>query len=149
MDRVDCLADGKTLAVIDYKTGVATLKSWQWPRLDEPQIPLYATTLPDVGAAVFAQVNTQEMKFLGLSAVPSLFSQLTDVASHKDWPNNFADVLEQWRAELAAVAAGFVAGNAAVAPKNANACQWCDLHSFCRIAERQVLLLSEPDEVDL
>ena len=143
MDRVDCLADGKTLAVIDYKTGNSHIKSWQWPRIDEPQIPLYATALPGVGAAVFAQVSTQKMQYMGLSAMPLLFSELTDVANHKDWPASFAEVLEQWHAHLQAVAAAFVAGDAQVSPKNASSCQWCDLKSLCRINELNLAVQSE------
>ena len=139
MDRVDCLADGKTLAVIDYKTGNTHIKSWQWPRIDEPQIPLYATALPDVGAAVFAQVSTQKMQYIGLSAMPALFSELTDAASHKDWPESFAEVLKEWHTHLQAVAAAFVAGDARVAPKNASTCQWCELQSLCRISELKLI----------
>ncbi|HEY7773152.1 MAG TPA: PD-(D/E)XK nuclease family protein [Marinagarivorans sp.] len=135
MDRVDCLADGKTLAVIDYKTGTTSVKSWQWPRIDEPQIPLYATALPNVGAAVFAQVNTQSMQYMGLTAVPDYFEQLIDVAAHKDWPASFVELLDEWRQQLQAVASAFVAGDAHVAPKNAGTCKWCDLHSLCRINE--------------
>ncbi len=152
MDRVDCLADGKTLAVIDYKTGKTTLKSWQWPRIDEPQIPLYATALPDVGAAVFAQVNTQEMKYLGLTAMPHLFAELNDVADSKagkGWPDTFADVLMQWQQELQAVAASFVAGHAAVAPKNVQSCMYCELHSLCRIAEHSAPQAGDGNAVNI
>lgn len=151
MDRVDCLADGKTLAVIDYKTGKTSLKSWQWPRIDEPQIPLYATALPNVGAAVFAQVNTQEMKYLGLTALPQLFEALNDVADEKagkGWPNNFADLLTQWQQELHAVAASFVAGNAQVAPKSAQSCTYCELSSLCRITEQAAEQTAEQQKTE-
>jgi probable DNA repair protein len=136
MDRVDCLADGKTLAVIDYKTGQSNIKSWQWPRIDEPQIPLYATAMPEVGAAVFAQVNTQEMKYIGLTAVPEMFEQLTDPNGHKDWQADFATVLSEWQQALHAIAVSFVQGDARVAPKVPKTCEWCELKPLCRIAER-------------
>ncbi|HTD91938.1 MAG TPA: hypothetical protein VK663_14830, partial [Burkholderiales bacterium] len=42
-----------------------------------------------------------------------------------------------WRADLARLAAGFVAGDAAVDPKNyPQTCRYCDVQPFCRIHER-------------
>lgn len=135
IDRIDCLSDGKTLAVIDYKTGLTSLSSWQLPQLDEPQVPLYATALPNVGAAVFAQVNTKSMRFVGLADMPSLFGDITSVSESRDWPDNFQTLLGEWQADLHATAKAFVDGRAEVAPKKAQVCQWCDLHSFCRVGE--------------
>lgn len=135
IDRVDCLSDGKTLAVIDYKTGQTTLSSWQLPQLDEPQVPLYATALPNVGAAVFAQVNTQTMRYLGLADMPSLFGDITSVSDHRDWPENFSSLLASWQADLQATARAFVNGQTAVNPKKASVCQWCNLQALCRVGE--------------
>ena len=41
LDRIDRLNDG-SLLVIDYKTGDVSPKSWDLPRPDDVQLPLYA-----------------------------------------------------------------------------------------------------------
>ncbi len=139
MDRVDCLSDGKTLAIIDYKTGTTSLKRWLWPRIEEPQIPLYATAMKDIGAAVFAEVNAKSMQFVGLTDNAALFDELTDLTQSNAslWPEHFMVLLDHWRQDLTALAASFAQGYAAVDPKG-DACKWCDLQTFCRVSERSV-----------
>jgi len=41
LDRIDRLIDG-SLLVIDYKSGDVSPKSWELPRPDDVQLPLYA-----------------------------------------------------------------------------------------------------------
>ena len=70
LDRIDRLNDD-SLLVIDYKSGVVSPSSWDLPRPDDVQLPLYAGfALEDgpesAGGLVFAQIRAGERKeFLG------------------------------------------------------------------------------------
>lgn len=57
--------------VIDYKTGQCDLKSWLGPRPDEPQLPLYSLSDPDISAISFAQLNAKGVKYIGISETAS------------------------------------------------------------------------------
>ena len=65
MDRVDRLEDGKLL-VIDYKTGTVDKKSWDLPRPDDVQLPLYAGFAlnedAECGGLVFAKIRAGEYR---------------------------------------------------------------------------------------
>jgi len=55
VDRVDKLASGETV-VLDYKTGQHNpIKTWSEPRIENPQLPLYARVNPIVEGVCFAQ----------------------------------------------------------------------------------------------
>ena len=69
LDRVDRLIDN-SLLVIDYKTGDAKAKSWDLPRPDDVQLPLYAGFAleheeGEVGGLVFAKLRAGENCFEG------------------------------------------------------------------------------------
>ena len=61
LDRIDRLNDN-SLLVIDYKTGLVSPKSWELPRPDDVQLPLYAGFALDpdeeFGGLVFARVRS-------------------------------------------------------------------------------------------
>ena len=63
LDRIDRLNDG-SLLVIDYKSGDVSPKSWDLPRPDDVQLPLYAGfALPpgeELGGLVFAKLRAGE-----------------------------------------------------------------------------------------
>lgn len=144
LDRMDRLEDG-THALIDYKTGKARLESWLGERPDEPQLPLYLLTCErEVSALAFARVKRGErgktFGFDGISAVEGLLPDVLPIEARTRLRNRgYAswDVLSaEWERSLAALARGFVVGNADVDPKNgALTCARCDLHGLCRIAE--------------
>ncbi|MNC94853.1 hypothetical protein D3C83_118190 [compost metagenome] len=56
---------------------------------------------------------------------------------YRDRHGSWQEVIAAWRADLARIASGFAAGEAAVDPKQyPNTCRYCDVKPFCRIYER-------------
>ena len=142
LDRLDRLADGAH-ALIDYKTGVARFSSWLGERPDEPQLPMYYRTANEqISALAFARVRLGErgktFGFEGVSVVEGLLPDVLPVEARRS-KHSYAswDVLTQeWEVSLAALATGFVCGDATVDPKHGGlTCRQCDLQSVCRIAE--------------
>jgi probable DNA repair protein len=139
LDRVDETAAGARV-VIDYKTGPVALGALLRPRLEEPQLPLYATAAePGAAAAAFGQVRAGEMKFVGLAREEGV---LPDVKTPADAARNgaradWAAQVAFWRGELEALAAEFAAGRADVAPRRGlETCRECGVQPLCRIHER-------------
>jgi ATP-dependent helicase/nuclease subunit B len=141
LDRVDEAATGERI-VIDYKTSRPGLPSILRPRLDEPQLPLYATAAePGAAAAAFAQVRAGEMRFVGLARAEGLLPGVATPAeaerqsgAQPDWDAQVAF----WRRELERLAVEFAAGRADVSPKRGSlTCRECAVQPFCRIHERR------------
>jgi ATP-dependent helicase/nuclease subunit B len=151
LDRVDkLLVDGSSL-VVDYKTGSVDPKSWDLPRPDDLQLPLYKVfglepvqpSLfdsyggPASGGLVFAIVRTGETRFTGRVAD-------AEKTIDRDLPGNSALVrrkltgLEesQWKKYIRQMAENFVHGRAEVNPRDfPKTCERCRLQSVCRIQE--------------
>lgn len=141
IDRMDRLADG-THALIDYKTGGrVTPNDWLGARPDEPQLPLYAVTAPEhVSAVVYAKLRRGDMKMAGFSIRENEFPGVKQAQS-------WTGLIEGWKAELGALAAGFAAGSAQVDPKRGLAtCRYCDLKPLCRVHERLSALAEDGEE---
>lgn len=135
IDRVDELDDG-SLFIIDYKTGQTNLKQWDGERPDAPQLPLYALNHEgDVRALAFGGLKKGKLGFAGLSdrsgRVPGLDAVMDDGTGDDAWQARLA----QWREVLTQLAGEFITGHAAVDPKEASSCRYCDLHTLCRIHE--------------
>src|SRR6185312_3034777 len=68
LDRIDRLKDG-SLLVIDYKSGNVTPRSWDPPRPDDLQLPLYARfaleEVAELGGLAFAKVRPGDLCFTG------------------------------------------------------------------------------------
>jgi ATP-dependent helicase/DNAse subunit B len=127
IDRIDRLDDG-SLVVIDYKSTAPSLAAWEGSRPDEPQLPLYATSLPEaVSAVAFAQVRTGDSHFRGYGAEPLALPGIKAA--------EMEDLLDAWRGVLALLAGAFRSGHAAVDPKQRATCDYCHLHPLCRICE--------------
>jgi ATP-dependent helicase/nuclease subunit B len=145
LDRMDELASGGR-AILDYKTGTASVSAWLGPRPDEPQVPLYALgSGEDVAAAAFAVIKAGHAEFKGvarendlLPGVKTISEQRSVMAAHYDsWETLFAG----WRIELDELGSGFASGDARVDPKRGDeTCKFCDLHALCRINERSAEL---------
>lgn len=138
-DRVDELNDG-SLFVLDYKTGTTNIRDWAGNRPNEPQVPLYAVANASrvVGAA-FGQISAAEIAFKGIAQDSEIAPGLIDAEDpgRLDLPNNWADILLHWEKTLARLAQEFLAGSAAVDPKQpALTCRYCELQSLCRIREQ-------------
>lgn len=147
LDRLDRLADG-THALIDYKTGIASLSSWVGDRPDEPQLPLYyRTEQREISALAFAVLKRgKTFGFEGVSAVEGLLPDVAPIENRKGQTiyASWDELTKGWEVSLATLAAQFVRGEASVNPKrNSQTCAQCDLHSVCRISE---LTLANPSD---
>ncbi|HEY2629161.1 MAG TPA: PD-(D/E)XK nuclease family protein [Usitatibacter sp.] len=140
LDRMDSVP-GVGHFVIDYKTGEAKPAALLLPRMDEPQLAMYALSRPNVGAVAFAHVRTGGMEFRGLAKSADV---ATGVALAGKGSSNVAKAyptwdraLGLWKAELDAIGQEYAGGVARVDPKKGPAtCQQCEQQAFCRIAER-------------
>lgn len=122
IDRVDRVAtpQGERLLIIDYKTGrEAEIRGWKADKLQEPQLPLYATSasLAELG---ITQVNGIAFAHLkdghpALAAATDWGMGLIDPRRRfavKSWPEQ----LDAWRSALTLIAQGFLAGEAGLGP---------------------------------
>jgi ATP-dependent helicase/nuclease subunit B len=121
IDRVDRLQDGRII-VIDYKTGKCSVSGWKAPRMESPQLPIYALFL-SIGPAddiAFAYVDRDQPSWLsGSDKLP-------------DWDLSCLS----WRDEIESLALEIRNGFAIVNPKSTHkSCVYCDQSLFCRIPE--------------
>jgi ATP-dependent helicase/nuclease subunit B len=138
IDRIDQLNDG-SLLVMDYKTGDVTAKSWDLPRPDDIQVPLYARFCIDseVGGLVFARIKPFDHEFVGnvVNAKATIRRNLTQNNRLVKKPLTGA-MLEQWKTYIEGLASDFIAGRADVDPNNyPKTCERCGLQTICRICE--------------
>lgn len=140
IDRIDELGDGSTL-LIDYKTGRTAKAKWlPDPRIKDPQLPAYALTMdPQPNAIAFARLKPDDMRFDGLADGDAETSGITSLEKtgygFKDL-NEWTELLDGWQDNLQHLAAEFKAGQAAVDPRDAQACKYCHLKALCRVHER-------------
>jgi RecB family exonuclease len=141
LDRLDRLDDG-SLLVIDYKTGNVATRSWELPRPDDVQLPLYAVFGLDhekeTGGLVFAKVRTGNLCFAGKvrDAVGTLDSNLDAKSGLVKNPLT-PEQLSEWKEAIEQLARDFLAGRADVDPRDYPAtCERCGLYSLCRVKER-------------
>ncbi len=142
IDRIDKLADGR-IAIIDYKTGNperVRIGNWFSERPEDPQLPLYAiTTKGPLGAVLFARVSKGRCDYIGVSESDNVvvdvgaFETTREANDVGDWQA----LLNGWSEVINAIAQEYRRGDARVAPKRASVCDTCDLHSFCRIRDRE------------
>jgi probable DNA repair protein len=144
IDRIDRLDDG-TLLVIDYKSGNVTPKSWELPRPDDVQLPLYtgfaldeSCAVPgEAGGLVFATLRAGNCAFAGHvgEAQTTLFAGLKGGSALVKRPLT-AEQLIDWRDYIEKLARDFVDGNAEVDPREEpKTCEYCGLEALCRIQE--------------
>jgi ATP-dependent helicase/DNAse subunit B len=150
LDRLDRLNDGSVL-VIDYKSGNVSPKSWDLPRPDDVQLPLYAGFALDddqgLGGLVFAKLRPGGIEFAGCVGDPSatLFAGLKSGSSLlKNCLT--AEQLLDWREAIEQLAQEFLAGHAEVGPRDPpKTCDRCGLQTLCRINENQIAVESEDE----
>jgi RecB family exonuclease len=156
LDRIDRLNDG-TLLVIDYKTGDVSHKSWELPRPDDIQLPLYAGFALDreneiLGGLVFAKVRPGDKSFAGHVGSPTgtLIASLKNTSSLARNPLT-AEQLIDWRNYIERMARDFLAGRADVDPREyPDTCDRCGLQTLCRIHESRAAIEAddEPGEAE-
>ncbi len=118
-DRLDRLPDG-THAILDYKTSDKQgVKDWEGDRPNAPQLMLYATKSTHA-------ISSVQFAFL----VPGA----TDLDGYSG--PELARQLPEWTKVVENLGASFLHGDAAIDPKyGAKSCEFCELHSLCRIAD--------------
>jgi len=154
LDRVDRLNDG-SLLVIDYKTGDVSHKSWELPRPDDVQLPLYAGFALDrenelLGGLVFAKVRPGDKSFAGHVGDPTgtLIAGLRNTSALAKNPLT-GEQLEDWRNEIERLARNFLDGQAEVDPREYPAtCDRCGLQTLCRIQENRAAFRAEDEPGD-
>ena len=150
LDRVDRLIDDSHL-VIDYKTGAVDPKSWDLPRPDDVQLPLYklfglephqpslfeSYGGPASGGLVFARVRPGDTCFSGrvADARATLNPELNGNSSLVKRRLTASDEAE-WKQAIEQLAEDFIHGRAEVNPRDyPETCEYCGLQSVCRIQE--------------
>lgn len=154
LDRVDRLNDD-TFLVIDYKTGNVSPNSWDLPRPDDVQLPLYAGFAlgrHTLGGLVFAKVRAGNMCITGKvgAADATLFAGLkSNSALQKNALT--AEELIDWKKKIEQLAHDFLAGRADVDPRDfPNTCKRCGLYTLCRVRERddEPSIIEEADDAE-
>ena len=153
LDRIDRLNDN-SLLVIDYKSGDVSPKSWELPRPDDVQLPLYAGFAlgpnEELGGLVFAKVRAGDLEFDGRvgDAKATLLAGLS--SGSKLVKKKFsAELLIDWRDHIEQLAKDFLAGRAEVDPREyPKTCERCGLQTLCRIQEHQDQMEAEDDPED-
>lgn len=140
LDRVDEDSNGRIL--IDYKTGKANPSSW-YPheRIEDPQLPAYVVAGGSkVKALAFGRLRPDQLGYAGLSEVATDTRGITALArANRGLFRNIDDwdeLRHAWTERVNALAADFKAGNAAVAPRDAQTCKNCPIKPFCRIRHK-------------
>jgi hypothetical protein len=130
---------------LDYKAGAASnykKKSWEEPRPESPQLPLYAAYLQSQGKDVvgvgFAILNTAKSKIEGIATSGEVFG--CNAKLPKWAAPTLREQIDAWAAEIEKLVKEHLEGIAAVDPKrppssSGSTCQRCHLHAMCRVSE--------------
>jgi ATP-dependent helicase/nuclease subunit B len=148
VDRIDGVQGGGRV-IIDYKTGLLQGISWDGPRPDEPQLPLYAGfgQIDHLQGVLLGRVREERVKFIGRVEDAKLVMPGDNKLTR---PPYTADMLRGWQNALLDLGRQFLNGEAQVAPKQyPKTCEFCDLSGLCRIAENDPATTGdEADESD-
>jgi probable DNA repair protein len=139
IDRIDALASGGR-AILDYKSGQRSTADWYGERPSHPQLLAYLAALgDDVIAMATVNVTAKEVRFEGVADTPERLPKVRGVQAPEgvDSPDSWSLRRREWLGRVETLAAGFVAGLAAVAPKP-GACDYCHVKSICRIADQNL-----------
>jgi ATP-dependent helicase/nuclease subunit B len=149
LDRLDRLNDDSVL-VIDYKSGDVSPKSWELPRPDDVQLPLYAGFAlndgQDLGGLAFAKLRPGDLTFTGCVFAPqnTLFGNLQNGSALAKSALTIEQLMD-WREHIEQLVKDFLNGHTEVDPREyPKTCERCGLQTLCRIQEQQALI--EDDE---
>ncbi|HKI60294.1 MAG TPA: PD-(D/E)XK nuclease family protein, partial [Mariprofundaceae bacterium] len=148
-DRIDHDQSGRQI-LLDYKTGAKQSHGkWLDERMEQPQLPLYAMAadLGESDAVAFASVRSgNDMGFEGLSGDDTEIPGIAICDGKRGRPDDWQDVLKQWRDNLNALATEFADGRSDVSPRNSKACTYCSFEAICRIEETGFIIQNEESE---
>jgi probable DNA repair protein len=140
LDRIDQLSNGEQV-LIDYKTANSRTNAWLGERLEDPQLPLYASAVggDQLQGISFAILRPDALEYRGLAAVPVGPGVRSDIASATNATplavDDWSSLLEQWQQQLDVLVEEFLHGQAAVDPiDRKQTCKYCGLEALCRIA---------------
>jgi probable DNA repair protein len=145
VDRIDAVADGRV--ILDYKTGLLSKVSWDGPRPDEPQLPLYAGfgEIEGLQGVLLARVRDEKLAFIGRVTDKDLINGNNSLVK----PPYSDAMLQEWQKALTDLAENFLKGDAEVDPKQyPKTCEFCKLPGLCRIAENDPATTSEDADDD-
>jgi len=138
VDRVDELASGEKI-VIDYKTGQHNvIKTWSEPRIENPQLPLYAGTDSEVEGVCFAQAFPNKNKLIGTTSTDNIVGNLKAPLKTRSFAKkleSWEHARDHWAESLNMLATEIRDGVATITPVN-KACEFCELPSVCRISTK-------------
>ena len=155
IDRIDqwpSAQDHDAQLLIDYKTRSLASSGHWYPtaRMRDVQLPAYALSLPEPPDAIaFARLRADRVALDGIASqqqdgAPIVIQGLKIIghmpkhhalSAIDSWP----DLLDAWRQHLNTLGRQFLAGEAAVDPREPQVCRYCHLHALCRIFERAAL----------
>jgi probable DNA repair protein len=163
LDRVDRLHDGSQL-VVDYKTGSVDPKTWDLPRPEDVQLPLYklfglaplqrslfeSYGGPASGGLVFARIRTGNTCFAGRLA-DARETLIPDLNSNSALVKRKLTAAEEsdWKDYIEALAEDFIHGRADVNPRDyPRTCERCGMQPLCRIQEPENRARFENEEFE-
>lgn len=131
VDRIDS-TDELSCLIIDYKTGLASPNSWLPPRLNEPQMPLYAIAVPETDGLAYQKIPAK-----GKITMTGFADSVDGKKKLKPVPDllgsDFSEAKAKWKSELEATVQEYKNGEARVDPINVNTvCKHCHLMGLCR-----------------
>ncbi len=143
-DRVDILADGRTVC-IDYKTGNNIDRNdWLTERPRDPQLLIYASDV-GVDAIAFAHLTPGGCGFIGTAKSSGILPDILPFDEDRKWKEtsgvpDWEGMMDFWKRSLEALAGEFLGGVARVDPLGEGrelACNRCDFKALCRITEAE------------
>ncbi len=140
-DRIDRLEDGSYF-LIDYKSGRGSIdtRKWQGERPEDLQLALYYTSLLDsditpVTGAAMLQVHVERQQYYGSINSQADTGWLKPLRNRPDWTGLSGD----WPATVDSLGREFSEGITRIDPLDPmRSCQYCDLHSLCRIHSDEI-----------
>jgi ATP-dependent helicase/nuclease subunit B len=144
IDRLDSLHSGGR-AILDYKTGARIAADWYGERPSHPQLLAYLAAIGgDAVAMATVNVTAREVRFDGIANSPQLLPKVKGVEGPgaEDVGDAWQFRRREWLARIEKLASDFLEGRAAVDPKP-GACDYCQVVSICRIADRGLDVMAE------